>query len=134
MEININRKNLIKIRETNNGFIYGLEIEGTAYGNVLNASPTANCQVSSIMSMNVLLSIDEKLKNTENKITCVDVLKELIPGYCKNLILIDINRSLEIKLEKIILSDFVVFKNKYTSSNGNLMTIYMVKKTFINKL
>lgn len=90
----------------------------------LNMSPTANCQIGSFYNFVTLLH--------ENKETQIEILKfTKNSGGLKAQMIIDINRTYEKKVEELIPEDMIVFKQQYRSTNESLMTMYLVKTTFL---
>lgn len=81
--------------------------------------PFMNCQIYSIAAMNQVLAHCKEER--------IVLLKEIYSKNGKAMFICDIHRPLEEKLEECFPKEHVVFKQKYTSTNNSLMTIFLIK-------
>lgn len=88
----------------------------------VNRSPTANCQVLTIGGVADILNHDENV---------VDVLREVRDRFDKPLILMDINAYNEEEALKDIPPEAIVFKQRYDSTNGSEMIMFLINTNYI---
>lgn len=89
---------------------------------VVHLYPTNNCQLRSISNFAELLLSSNKL----------DILKCIYSRkYLENQVLVDVLSNYEGHVEELFPKETIVFKQPYTSTNNSLMTMYLLKTSWL---